>query len=178
MPFGAAFQLQDLNAKVSAVEELLRTRPEVAMIQDAQGKLPLHLALRSGQPKDVVKLLLRANPNAAAAQDRYGALPLHIALSTGNTAYDVIADVLEAYVAGAGVEDKASGLLPVHLALMHNVPELPASLIKELLEAYPAGSLAKSPSGDTPMKLVMHFDHGSAVMEEVLKAAWKTKHAR
>jgi hypothetical protein len=174
-PLGAALLLPDVQARAAAVDEVLRSEPGIATTVNSQGKLPLHLALRSGQPRDVVQLLLRANPDGAAVQDNYGSLPLHIALSTGGTAYETIADVLEAFLAGASVEDKASGMLPLHSVLMRDAPALPATLVKALLEANPAAILAKSQAGDSPMKLAMYFDRGPAVMEELLKTAWKAK---
>lgn len=174
-PLGEALSLPDTRERALAVEQLLKAKPEIATKVDAQGKFPLHVALRSGQPRDVVKLLLNAYPNAASAPDKYGLLPLHVGLSTGSIGYDTIADVLEAFAGAAGFEDKVSGMLPLHSALVHNAPGLPVELIKDLLDAYPPGILTKSPSGDTPMRLAMHFDRGSAVMEELLKAAWKAK---
>jgi hypothetical protein len=172
-PLGAALSRQEPEEKANAVAELLKSQPEVASATDAHGRRPLHLALRMGQPREVVKMLLEADLQAAAVQDIYGSLPLHVALSVSSTSNETVLDILQAHAEGASVVEKSSGMLPIHLALMRSGPGFHADVIKALLEAHPSGSLAKAPSGDRPIQLAVYLDRGQAVMQELLKAAWK-----
>lgn len=163
--------------RAEAVAKFLKQQPQVASTPDAQGKLPLHLALETGQPQELTRTLLQAHPEAAGVRDRYGSLPIHSALSGNGSSNGSVADLLRAYPAGASSKDDATGMLPVHLLLMQSGPS-PAQLkvvLQQLLEAYPEGSLAKAPSGDRPIQLAVYLDRGTDVFEEILKHAWKTQ---
>lgn len=162
-----------LPGQAEAVARLLREKPEAASTLDSSGNLPVHTALRTKQPVEVLRLLLQAHPQGVRAQDEFGSLPLHLALSGDTSPSEVVADLVRFYPAGASVVDQASGMLPVHLALLQKRSEALVGVLKALLEAYVEGSVAKAPSGDRPIQLAVYLNHGPGVMEEILKAAWK-----
>ena len=61
------------------IEELLSAFPDIAMVKDKSGRLPLHYAIeRKASPKTIL-LLLEYQPWSAAQPDKDGAYPLHMA---------------------------------------------------------------------------------------------------
>lgn len=174
-PIAAVLVLQPAEDRAAAMAKLLREKPEAASSVDLHGNLPVHLALQTRQPSEVSNLLLQAYAEGAKVRDRFGSLPLHLALSGGSSSSPVVAQLVQIYPEGAGIRDDASGMLPIHLSLMQSELGALPGLVKMLLDAYPDGSIARAPSGDTPIQLAVYLDRGSEVMEEILKAAWKTQ---
>jgi len=171
-PFTAAFQMPTPE-RAQAVSRLLLEQPEVASTVNAKGSLPIHLALRSRQPLEVLRLLVQAYPQGAQAQDEFGSLPLHLALSGDGASSEIAFELLRLHPEGARTADPVNSMLPIHLALMLDRSAPILRLVQALLEAHVHGSIAKAPSGDRPIHLAVYLDHGPDVMEEILKAAWK-----
>ena len=59
------------------VRALLESAPATAMVRDADGRVPLHLAAQCSPTAGVTAVLLAAAPMAAATRDSSGQLPLH-----------------------------------------------------------------------------------------------------
>lgn len=63
------------------VKVLLQSSPEAAHVEDAFGRLPLHVAVDRDMPwMDAVSRLIEAYPEALNRRDGGGRLPLHIAV--------------------------------------------------------------------------------------------------
>lgn len=174
-PLTAVLLIPALADRLASLAELLKNDPKAPASVDRVGSLPLHLALRSKQPLEVVTILLQAYPEAAKCKDQFGSLPLHLALTGDATSSEGATYLLRAYPEAASVRDEASGMLPLHLALMQRCSVSFLSFLTALLEAYPDGSLAKAPSGHRPIQLAVYLAHGPDALEELLKAAWKAQ---
>lgn len=130
------------------VRDVLLAYEFAAQIRDQNGRLPLHVACtnESYMSASMVRMLLHKNPAAAQASDRNGLLPLHLCLmyNNGDSAYDIIDLLLDAYPQAAkvalGEELLASGgnapELAVHLAL-RNTSIFADKIIVRIIHAYP-----------------------------------------
>lgn len=165
-------QQPSLNMSGIRVSPKAATRDQMVR---AEGSIALHVALKTSQPVEISKTCLQECPEGAKLCDSYGTLPIHMALTGDGASSSIIDALLEIYPEGAGIVDEATGMLPIHLALMQKRSEELVSVLKVLLKAYPEGSTIAAPSGDKPIQLAVYLDHGPDVMEEILKAAWLTQ---
>jgi ankyrin repeat protein len=111
------------------VEEVVR---EWNKDQEAQADwfvirhLPLHIALFSSAPAEVVFALLSAFPKATMKKDRYGRCPLHFAAQY-QAPVEVVSALLFIYPEAARKKDKF-GYLPLHIAARNgkifNIPRI------------------------------------------------------
>ena len=120
---------------------LLEAAPAAALVQDAQGWLPLHRAClcRTGQSggcgSSTLRRLLEAAPAAASAPTQLGYLPLHyLAMWAGEP---LLQQLLEAAPAAASAAN-ALGINPLHVAAMHSN----AAAVRVLLAAEPGAAAA------------------------------------
>ena len=74
--------------------------------------LPLHAALYTKAPKDVVLPLIHAFPEACSLADDQGMLPLHLAMIDENIDDEVVKILLQTFPAGVNIKDKV-GRLPI-----------------------------------------------------------------
>lgn len=78
------------------------------------GDFPLHLAIKSGAPKSVVKLLVEAEPQVLRERNASGSLPLHVAAEFMTD--DEVKVLSEAYPRALWEQDN-HGRLPLHRAV-------------------------------------------------------------
>ena len=71
---------------VAFLEQQLRLERQAhqCVVQDDQGQLPIHQAMRNNASPGTIKLMVMANPNSMIAADHQGSTPLHIACQMGN----------------------------------------------------------------------------------------------
>lgn len=174
-PLSQALSVSPPGERAVAVTKMLKERPELASAVDSKGYLPLHEALLSRQPAEVSAMLLKAYPEGARVLDKFGSLPLHTALSGDGASSDLATEIFKVYPEASSIRDQATGMLPIHMALMQRSTLPLQSLLSDLLQAYPAGSMAPAPSGDRPIQLAVHLDHGPVVMQELFQVAWQTQ---
>jgi ankyrin repeat protein len=93
------------------VRWLVELHPELLDRTDPNGRLPLHTAAASNQPRGVVALVAERLPQAAARKDRSGSLPLHLARSL--EVVEVLVNILPDSI---DVRDQW-GALPLHNAV-------------------------------------------------------------
>lgn len=63
------------------IEVLLSAFPDIAMVKDKSGRLPLHYAIEKKASPKIILLLLEYQPWSAAQPDNDGCYPLHMACS-------------------------------------------------------------------------------------------------
>lgn len=140
------------------IQFLLKTHPEATQQADANGWLPLHLAMRyaSAGPA-TLQLLIDANPAAAQHKTLNGLLPMHLAvmhIGCGDyVAAECVRLLLKAYPAAAH-EPTPSGYQPLHYVAWFMGGDAAAACMRMLLEAHPAAAGTKSTSGDLPLHLL------------------------
>lgn len=138
----------------------------IALCEDEQGRLPLHVALQAAAPASVVSLLLQAHPMALLhATEETGQVPLHCALTKYPAplqTLEVVELLLQSYSLtkyGTHVNGRmaikmedANGLYPIHYACFYNAP-LP--VFKALLKQYPQAARMALPNGCLPVHALL-----------------------
>ena len=71
---------------VAFLEQQIRLERQARqrVVQDEQGQLPIHQAMRHNVSPGTIKLMVLMNPNSMVVADRNGSTPLHIACHIGN----------------------------------------------------------------------------------------------
>ena len=115
-----------VSKSVAAVQALLDAGAS-CVIQDVDGRIPLHWAAYHGKPK-VTKLLLAKTPRQqVAVKDKEGRTPLHWATVQDAKSVKVVPLLLKA---GADVSaPDAEGMTPLHWAVYHNSPKASPSWV-------------------------------------------------
>jgi len=115
----------DKAAKAREREEVIRSirmAPELLMVPDDMGNLPLHVQLHQRVvDEDLVQLMLHLGPAAVKARGRFGRTPLHCALIRTVVYPNTIRRLLDAYPA-ACAEKTNGGWIPMHYAADHDLP--------------------------------------------------------
>jgi hypothetical protein len=115
----------DMATKARKRKELIRSirkAPELLMVPDDMGNLPLHVQLHQRVvDEDLVKLMLQLGPAAVKARGRFGRTPLHCALIRTVVYPNTIRRLLDAYPA-ACTEKTKGGWIPMHYAADHDHP--------------------------------------------------------
>ena len=139
----------------TVIKKLLSTYPDAALVRNAQGLVPVRLALSRAAPAETIDELLTMQPMCASVADPDGSFLLHYA-ATCKPRITTWLRVLKAHPGAASRYD-CNGFLPVHLALTH---ELALTHIAPLLKAFPDGAVTPDRKGQT----LLHFaaDIGSA----------------
>lgn len=132
----------------TVIKKLLSTYPDAALVRNAQGLVPVRLALSRAAPAETIDELLTMQPMCASVADPDGSFLLHFA-ATCKPRVTTWLRVLKAHPRAASRRD-CNGFLPVHLALAH---ELPLTHISPLLEAFPDGAVTPDQKGQT----LLHF---------------------
>ena len=110
----------------------VRLYPEQLSKRDANGNLPLHIAVSTPVEKqrqqrygrfqvtDAVSVLLDAYPQAACVADCHGRLALHLALERGKRSWNFgIQKLVDAAPRALETRDVKTGFYPVQLAAMN-----------------------------------------------------------
>lgn len=116
--------------------------------RNENGMLPLHEALSSRAPLQVIQALIYAYLEGARTVDSGGRLPLHWALET-QAPMEVVQALMDAYPEGVRTQD-GNGSLPLHEgACSHNQASL--EVVRALLDAYPEGVQTTDRDGFLPL---------------------------
>ena len=149
------------NASVLPLHQCCALRPPVEMIQTlvltypagikaketSFGRLPLHVACRSGASPEAVECLLAYHPEATMEGDNLKRIPLHYALKNDAGA-EVVRLLLDAYPEGVTRADHR-GWIPLHVACSMGTD---LAIIKTLLEDNPETVLVKTNKGSDCVK--------------------------
>jgi ankyrin repeat protein len=115
----------DMATKARKRKELIRSireAPELLMVPDDMGNLPLHVQLHQRVvDEDLVNLMLQLGPDAIKARGRFGRTPLHCALIRTVVYPNTIRRLLNAYPAACSEKTKG-GWIPMHYAADHDHP--------------------------------------------------------
>lgn len=144
------------TASVGRCLELLAADPLAGRVRNADGENAFHLAVGLGHSRDLVIPILHALLGDASAigvrvRSRQGHLPLHLALAQPLLLHEAVRMLIEAYPAGAAVENE-SGLIPLFLLCMRedSTEEL-GELCRLLCRAHPEGPAARNRTGSHPL---------------------------
>jgi serine/threonine protein kinase len=142
------------------IRELLRASPTLVDVRNHAGELPLHIALRSKSPVEVVELLLEFGPGAIKLKNLENDLPLRAAVR-GEQPSDVIFLLLskdpdaardfERVKVTERVVDKPLRICEdtvLHLACKHNADK---SVIEALLNVWPQAAREVDVHGKLPI---------------------------
>ena len=149
------------NASVLPLHQCCALRPPVEMIQTlvltypagikaketSFGRLPLHVACRSGASPEAVECLLAYHPEATMEGDNLQRIPLHYALKNDAGA-EVVRLLLDAYPEGVTRADHR-GWIPLHVACSMGTD---LAIIETLLEDNPETVLVKTNKGSDCVK--------------------------
>mmetsp|Transcript_26964 Transcript_26964/g.58459 ORF Transcript_26964/g.58459 Transcript_26964/m.58459 type:complete len:622 (-) Transcript_26964:146-2011(-) len=137
-----------LHPPVEMIQTLVLTYPAgIKSKETSFGRLPLHVACRSGASPEAIECLLAYHPDGGREGDTLKRIPLHYALKNDAGA-EVVEQLLEAYPEGVKRSDHR-GWIPLHVACSMGT-EL--SIIEMLLEEYPETVLMKTRKGSDCIK--------------------------
>jgi len=118
---------------------------QAAMLQNKEGKLPLHIAASSGH-RIAIEKLLEVYPDGAMVPDKDGALPLHLAAKKDPYIAGLI---LEVHPEAVKVKD-GHGMLPLHYCTMQG-PFSSVELTEKLIGMYPEAASVQDDVGMLPL---------------------------
>ena len=124
-----------------------------ARLKDADGYLPMHLALANRGSERLLMLLIDAYPGALLERDPAGRLPFHIVCRDPTCLLSFVQFLLKAEPKVLGEKDP-NGDLPLHMSIRHRCP---AETTLLLLESHPAAAAAKDKDGNLPLHLCLRF---------------------
>jgi len=141
-----------LSNKASSedVGRILKLYPKSPVtVKDADGTLPLHIALRTDASLDIIQMIFEAYPEAVQETDFYGDLPLHIALKIGAHP-NIVLMLCERYPEATKVQNKSEDS-PLHISLDKRSS---SDVINYLFEKYSEAVQIKNfNNGDLPLHL-------------------------
>lgn len=137
---------------VAKVRKLLEADLRLMNDQDAEGRTPLHLAVRNSC-KEMVRFFLALNATVNV-RDRLGETPLHSAIRTAGTE---VVELLLLCKADVSARDN-KGQTPLHWAVMNSRRDVVKSLL-----ASRADVNARDKNGVTPLHLAAHQNNGDLV---------------
>ena len=147
-------QIEKKNTKIplDVITILLKLYPEIAMVRNDHGMLPIHCGAYKN--KEIIQLLLKAYPEGATVQNGLGWLPLHLAVLFDGCR-NVIKVLLDEFPEGVKVTDNL-GRLPLHhlCAKQNAVKKLDVCLLSQMIEPYPGSITQKNIDGDDPSNLL------------------------
>lgn len=85
------YDSDDESVRTTQIRILLKHYPIAASLTDSRGRLPLHVAVCSGQPWTSLKALIQAYPSAVSERDERGLYPFQVA------AVEDVAGITEVY---------------------------------------------------------------------------------
>jgi ankyrin repeat protein len=141
-------------------------KPLKTKVQNNDGWLPLHCALRMKASEEVILIVFKANPEATKAQDDDGWLPLHFALRC--TASDEIIKVLVNANPKATKVQGMEGWLPLHLSLFTKASN---EIIKMLYETNPEATMERNNRyGDLPLHMALRYQASNEIIMMLVNA--------
>ncbi len=87
--------------------------------EEVSGDIPLHLAIRTGANRDLLKILVEANRTSASIPTAQKQIPLHLLLQSGDNDFTKIQCLLHAHPDGIETIDHKTGLYPFALPEFH-----------------------------------------------------------
>jgi len=164
------------SADYTTVKRLIGLHSEACMLEDDEGKLPLHSAIRTlrsagARNEDrwlaILQMVFEAFPAAAEHRDKGGRLPLHWACAS-----DIPADFVQALIAqfatAPTVKDSA-GWLPLHYAVKQLAPE---GTIKTLICKHPGALWSRTERGPGEAQLIPN-EFREAICSATLQSAYR-----
>jgi ankyrin repeat protein len=95
---------------------MVQQAPSATLVPNANGSLPIHLALSVKEPSlKVVRLLVQQSPESLRVANNAGLLPLQIAVSRSNCSLKMVRLLAEPFP-GALKACDGNGLLPLQVA--------------------------------------------------------------
>mmetsp|Transcript_3945 Transcript_3945/g.6677 ORF Transcript_3945/g.6677 Transcript_3945/m.6677 type:complete len:592 (+) Transcript_3945:182-1957(+) len=132
-----------------SLKVLLESQPEAAGVEDATGRMALHVAVDKHKPwLRLVDTLVAAYPTACKMRDGGGRLPLHIAVDRNNPSVEVVRAVIRGYPEAAS-KHRGVGRLPLHYAVFYDQPSV--EVVKYLLEVFGEGAAVPDVYGRLPL---------------------------
>lgn len=158
----------------STVEQRFEER---TLLQVRDHSYPLHMAISSGAPMQVLDMLVKEAPEVASKTDKFGRTCLHLAVKNGGTTTNDIIDGPEPYTeekhslstmeavklihlldtSQVKTKDKAEKL-PLHTACEVGCI---VDVAKFLVHAYPDSVHTKNKDGNLPVDVAAAFGHCS-----------------
>lgn len=109
-------------------------------------RIPLHIAIRSRLPDEVIFYILDKYPEGAAVQDVLGRVPLHYAISN-HSSMDVITRLMKACCSAACAADNL-GWTPLHVAAS---TARSSDMVEALVQSGVETVVARTRKGNTPL---------------------------
>jgi Ankyrin repeats (3 copies) len=138
LPLHAVLNLKDPSQRI--VKHVVEKNSASSLLkQDANGRTPLHLAIRkTSLPFELVQLIMKRGPGALLKADKRGLLPLHVALASRRTSTLKCTECLVKECAESlQVQDRA-GRTPLAVA---SASDAPLGVVHFLLVAWPQALL-------------------------------------
>uniref|UniRef100_A0A7S2LD03 Uncharacterized protein n=1 Tax=Leptocylindrus danicus TaxID=163516 RepID=A0A7S2LD03_9STRA len=179
----------ELKAKkqaTKALKLLLQFCKENILTANADGNIPLHIAIECGvTDKEMLRLLIRANPRSVFSTNDAGSYPLHFVGKSPIDA-DAVKFLIEANRDAAYAQDEA-GCTPLACAVRAKVN---AKVVKVFLDAFPGAATEVDDRNVTPIDTAWRMLfvqaqnlHGKDIdlqllplhlMQKPLKTLWRT----
>ena len=109
--------MRDELSSIGAIKLLVEGNPAALQTPNKDGAVPLHLAIQSRRPSDVIQILINhdSDRNTIRIADSKGNTALHYACLDAN--YEIIAQLLENYGPLSVSKRNLEGKLPLQLLL-------------------------------------------------------------
>ena len=136
-----------------------------ARLKDAEGYLPMHLALLHRGSERLLMLLIDAFPAALLERDPLGRLPFHIVCRDPTCLLSFVQFLLEAEPRVLQEKEPEQGDLPLHMSIRHRCP---AETTLLLLNAYSGATAVADKDGNLPLHLALRFHSEQKVFYALL----------
>ena len=155
---------------LKVIVKLVDLYPDVLMLHDRSGNLPIHYLCDSYKDKRAIECFSLVRPACLSKSNHQGQLPIHRICSSGlksDPEREGAQLILDLYHQGAKTTD-ACGNLPVHLVACTTGNE---QLLTKLHALYPEGFLQKNKQGKIPLSLCCGSDEMFCRMVELCPAS-------
>lgn len=152
--------LEQNNIDVSIIRYILEKDKLALKVASRDGNLPLHCAVFSKCPLEVIQLIADANLDCLNQPNAMGQLPLHIAVEK-KCDVEVVSFLIEQNKQAVAVKAKERDL-PLFVAMSH---EYPFDVITSLVSAFPDVLKMTNSKGDYPVHVaIKRNDMNSAML--------------
>jgi 26S proteasome non-ATPase regulatory subunit 10 len=154
---------------LASVKAVVRANPAALGTRDADGRLPLHAAVRLHiLPVQVIEYLARKHPEGLRARDADGMLPLHLALLNCRevAALPGLKHLVESWPQSAR-ERTRWGDIPLYLAVEMGAP---VGVVEVLDKAWPGAIRSRSRTGIIPLHAAARMNN--VPLAKFLVARW------
>jgi hypothetical protein len=163
---------------------VLARRPDALLERDAEGRVPLHEALRLGKPVHDVAFLLQQCPGSVRVADNHGNLPLHAA-ATADANLSTIQLLARRHRDSVRIPSVA-GDLPLHCAAAARksssgrsrrrtrTGSMTTTILAYLLQRFPGAARQTNSRGELPIHLALGGVYSPVTMDDylLLVEAW------